>query len=319
MAVLDAFHEVVSQETPAPERLKRRLDYCCTTFQACHYTALARELPGLLIGARAAAAAASLETRCEAYGTLSRTYQLAASYLQKFGAATVSEAAVAADRALATAELAADPVAVAAASRRVAKSLAQQGRTDTAVTLAVNTANRLRSELEQRGAEGLSTLGMLYLTAAIAVTGNGRSRDGIQAMDSLIAAAQDAAEQQGADLNADWTSFGPTNVGLHRVDALVRVEDGWSALDAHTALAPQAVAVLPRERQAQHLITVARASLLTRRKEAAVSAVLNAERLAPEEVRSRPSVLALVGDLLVVSPVPSGPLRALAGRCGLRA
>ncbi|MFE7428538.1 hypothetical protein [Streptomyces sp. NPDC057545] len=117
----------------------------------------------------------------------------------------------------------------------------------------------------------------------------------------------------------DWTNFGPTNVALHRVDVLARFEDGWSALDAAEAVTDADVRKLRNERRAGHLITLARAQLLTRKKEAAAASLVQAARLAPEEFRGRPSTMALVKDVLAATPLPSGELRALAARCGLQA
>jgi hypothetical protein len=113
--------------------------------------------------------------------------------------------------------------------------------------------------------------------------------------------------------------FGPTNVGLHRVDVLTRFEDGWSALEAADALAPEALTRMTRDRRAGHHVTMARASLLTRRKDDATKHLLEAERLAPEEVRGRPDTVNLVKDVIGATANPGPQLRALAERCGLRA
>ncbi|WKX09961.1 hypothetical protein [Streptomyces sp. NL15-2K] len=64
---------------------------------------------------------------------------------------------------------------------------------------------------------------------------------------------------------------------------------------------------------------MARASLLTRRKDDAARALLEADELAPEEVRNTPSTVNLAKDVVCATPNPGGELRALAERCGLRA
>lgn len=160
---------------------------------------------------------------------------------------------------------------------------------------------------------------MLYLSAAISSSSLERSTAVVAASTNLVDEATEVAEQQGTDLNEDWTAFGPTNVELHRVDVLARLEDGWSALEAANELEPEALGGMTRERQAQHLITMARVQLLTRHKEGAVKSLVRADELAPEEVRRRQSSRDLVEDLLGATPVPSTELRALAARCGLRA
>jgi hypothetical protein len=298
--------------------LRRRLTYCCEAFQACHYGALGRDLPKLVLLAQCAADQAGTSAG-EAHVLLSRVLQLTASFLHKYGPATAVHAAVVADRALAAAERSGDPVAIGAAARRVAKSLAHQGRPAPAVDFAVAAARRLGDDLTAAGPIGLSTLGMLCLNAAIAASALERSTATVRRATGHVDHAGEVADQQGADLNEDWTAFGPTNVGLHRIDVLTRFEDGWSAREAADELDAEAFGGLARERRARHFITMARAQLLTRRKEDAADSLVEADRLAPEEVRGRKSTVGLVADVVGATPVPSGQLRALAERCGLQA
>lgn len=318
VAVIDVLYRTEDGERPPPlADLRRALAFCCVAFQACHYGALGRDLPALLLNAQRAA---DLETEAgEAHALLSRTLQLTASFLHKYGSSTAVPAALVADRALSAAERSGDAVAIGAASRRVAKALAYQGRPEAARDFAVSAARRLQEDLAAAGPLGLSTLGMLYLSAAISSAASERSTAAVARATSLVDHAGEVAEQQGVDLNEDWTAFGPTNVGLHRVDVLARFEDGWSALEAAEGVDAAALAGLTRERKAQHLITMARAQLLTRRKSEAGKSLLRADKLAPEEVRRRKSTVDLVADVVGATPVPSGELRALAERCGLRA
>ncbi|NEB00639.1 helix-turn-helix transcriptional regulator [Streptomyces sp. SID13726] len=319
LGVIDALYSPASDAEPLPPAaLARQLNYCCEAFQACHYATLARELPALVTGAGQAAHAASVGHQSDAQALLSRVYQLVTSYLHKYGEATAIQAALAADRALAAAERSGDPVQIGAAARRVAKSLVYQNRPAAAVEFATAAARRLSADLAERGPLGLSTLGMLYLSATIAASSEERTAARVQAARGYVDEASDVADRQGADLNEDWTMFGPTNVGLHRVDMLVRFEDGWSALDAANDLDTEALSKMTRERQAGHRVTMARASLLTRHKDEATKSLLKAEELAPEEVRGRPDTVRLVQDIVGAVPNPGGELRALAKRCGLR-
>ncbi|MFJ3088991.1 helix-turn-helix domain-containing protein [Streptomyces sp. NPDC086838] len=319
-AVIDALYRAPGEGDKhlSPEVLQRRLTYCCEAFQACHYAALGRDLPALIIGSGKAAALAGPESR-EAHVLHSRVLQLTTSFLHKYGQAAAVPAAVLADRALAAAERAGDPVAIGAASRRVAKSLANQQQPQAAVDFAIGAARRLHGDLAAAGPLGLSTLGMLYLSAAISAAAMERTTAGVRDAIGHVDEAAEVADQQGADLNADWTNFGPTNVGLHRVDVLARFEDGWSALEASEAMDGAAVQRMAQERRAGHLITMARAQLLTRKKDAAAASLVEAARLAPEEFRGRPSTVNLVKDVVGAIAVPSGELRALAARCGLQA
>ncbi|MBN3932957.1 helix-turn-helix transcriptional regulator [Streptomyces verrucosisporus] len=291
--------------------LRRRVTFCCQAWASCHYTAAARDLPAALADAHRTAAVSS-----EAAVLLSRAYQLTASLLFKYGALARTPAVLAADRALAAAETSGDPVAIGAAVRRVARGLIHQQRYATATDYATATATALRPDLERSGPAGLSALGMLYLVAAVGATGSGRSPQAVATTADRLGEAGEIAARQGED-GADFTGFGPTNVRLHEVDTLLRLDDAWSAVEAAQRIDATALAGLGRERQARHLVTTARAAALTRRREDAVRDLLEAERLAPEEVR-RPSVTRLVGDLVELVPAPGPELTGLVRRCGLR-
>ena len=320
LGVIDALYRPApATDAPTLAVLQRRLVYCCEAFQACHYATLARELPPLIVGAGQAAHSASVGAQSEAQAVLSRVYQLTTSYLHKYGESTAIQAALAADRALAAAEQSGDPVQIGAAARRVAKSLVYQQRPETAVEFATTAARRLTAGLVEQGPLGLSTLGMLYLSAALAASSQERTTARVRTASGFVDEAADVAKRQGADLNMDWTMFGPTNVGLHRVDMLIRFEDGWSALEAAGDLDKEALGKMTRERQAGHHVGMARAALLTRRKDQAAKELLEADKLAPEEVEGRPDTVGLVKDVVGATANPGGELRALAERCGLRA
>ncbi|MBO8191204.1 helix-turn-helix transcriptional regulator [Streptomyces oryzae] len=312
-ALVDALHTPTrAGQVVAIEDLKRRVMFCCQAWASCHYTAAARDLPAVLADAHGTAAASE-----EAAALLSRAYQLTASLLFKYGVLARTPAVLAAERALTAAEASGDPVAIGAAARRVARGLIHQGRHAAAADYAATTAATLRPDLESAGIAGLSTLGMLYLVAAVGATGGGRSSESVAAATELLDEAGEVADQQGEE-SGDFTSFGPTNVAIHEVDVLLRLDDAWSAVEAAQRIGPAAVFGLGRERQARHLITTARASALTRRREEAIRDLLKAERLAPQEV-ARPSVVRLVGQLLELVPSPGPELRGLAQRCGLPA
>lgn len=314
-ALVDSLHHPPPRAGATADRanLRRRLAFCCQAWAACHYTAAARDLPSVLADAHAAS-----RDSTEGAVILSRAYQLTASLLFKYGKLGRTPGVLAADRALAAAEAAGDPVAIGAAARRVARGLIHQQRHATAASYATITAAELRSDLEHGGPIGLSTLGMLYLVAAVGATGAGRSAASVGEATERLAQANEIAQRQGGDQDADYTAFGPTNVGLHEVDVLLRLDDAWSALEAAQRLDATAVAGLGKERRARHLVTSARASALTRRREDARQHLLDAEQLAPEEVR-RPAVIGLVRELLMLVPNPDTSLRSLAQRCGLPA
>jgi transcriptional regulator with XRE-family HTH domain len=282
----------------------RNTAYGWDAFQASHYGAIGRLIPELVTCAHRYGA--------EASATLSMTYQLATAALLKFGDADT--ALLAADRGLAAASVSEEPLVTAGAVRRYADALLHLGNHGAAVDLATATAERLGADLERMGAAGLSVLGMLLLKAAMAAAGRGDA----PGARSLLDGAASIAEQQGCDANHEWTAFGPTNVRLHRVAALVMLGEGATAVEAAARIDPGALAELPRERRAHLMIDLAVAQALAGRRDTSLLVLLSAERLAPQEVHCRERTRTLIAELAAAArPAPGTQLRELAGRCGL--
>lgn len=79
-----------------------------------------------------------------------------------------------------------------------------------------------------------------------------------------------------------WTAFGPTNVAIHRVSTAMELGDVQIALD----LGPRVdTSGLPVERQVRHAIETARAYSARNRRDDALAVLLDAERLAPEQIK----------------------------------
>ncbi|MFE0374761.1 hypothetical protein ACFW1M_04055 [Streptomyces inhibens] len=207
-------------------------------------------------------------------------------------------------------------VAIAGAARHICDAMFHRGNGRAAVDFATATAGRLESDLVARGSQGLSVLGMLYLKASVAaahIEARGEVPD-------LLGAAGASARRLGVDGNALWTAFGPTNVQIHRVSALARMNDGVEAVVAAEQIDGRARDALPRERRAHHLVDVARSLSQAGRREESVAKLLEAEREASEEVHCRPRTKRLVDDLRLLGVGSAeSRLRALAERCGLPA
>ncbi|HUN36649.1 MAG TPA: hypothetical protein VMU95_32035 [Trebonia sp.] len=109
--------------------------------------------------------------------------------------------------------------------------------------------------------------------------------------------------------------FTPTTVELHRISAENYAGDPAAAIAAASRINP---ANLPStERRARYWTDTARAYGNWGRRNECVSALLAAEREAPEETHARPPVRDLVSGLLVTGR--AGPeLRGLAARCGIK-
>jgi hypothetical protein len=128
-------------------------------------------------------------------------------------------------------------------------------------------------------------------------------------------AASIAAQLRGRVLLRDHGGgFSSATVELHRVSAENYAGDPGAAVKAAVRIVP---ASLPTtECRARYWTDTARAYANWGRREDCVSALLAAEREAPQEAHARPAVRDLVSSLLVTGR--TGPeLRGLAARCGI--
>ena len=128
---------------------------------------------------------------------------------------------LAADRSIAVSQRAGDQLLAGCATYRVASALLALGRARPALEVNVNIANRLApgADGETTTPERLSVYGMLLLQGGMAAARIGDS----STVRDLMGGAEDAARSVGVDANHYWTSFGPTNVQLHRAAAAVEL------------------------------------------------------------------------------------------------
>ena len=205
----------------------------------------------------------------------------------------------AADRALTAAGGSGDAAVMAhAAHRSTVAMIAHEGEAAAAEFAAEADAN-LAEAAGRRGAAGRAALRTLRLGAALATA---RLGDSAATRDLL-----DAAER---------VDPGAAHVGLHRVAAHVLLGDYPRAIAGR--MTPAALAVLPRGRQARHLLDIARALSGVGRRGEAVLTLLDAEAAAAQEIRCRPARRRFVEDLLRLDASADGDdarLRALASRC----
>ncbi|MEU0548535.1 hypothetical protein [Micromonospora sp. NPDC005979] len=124
----------------------------------------------------------------------------------------------------------------------------------------------------------LSVYGTLFLSGAMAAA---RANDATTTR-TFLATADQAAGKLGGDANHFLTAFGPTNVAIHRVATAAELGDLQVAVD----LGPRVnTAGLPIERRVRHALEVARAYSSWNRVDEAQAAILDAEQIAPEQVR----------------------------------
>jgi transcriptional regulator with XRE-family HTH domain len=289
---ISAFY-VTAPVSPPVSELRKSVDHAWMTFQRSRYGVLARSLPQLIRDAQAADAASNDDTRCETSYLLAEVYQIASSTLRKMGEHDL--AWLAADRATMVCQRAGDELLAALATAGVASALAALGRIRPALEITVNIANQVapRDGVDATP-QRLSVYGMVLLQGALAAARLGDSAT----VRDLLAAADEAAKQVGGDENFYWTSFGPTNVAFHRVAAEVELGDGSRALQAHDEIDPLELSAMLPERRASHLLDLARAYAQIGDLPRAGETLVEADRLAPSEVRCRPIAHELASDLV---------------------
>lgn len=273
------------------------------------YEVLGRALPAVLRESQRSHAALREAASAQ---VLAETYQITASTARKLGEFDL--AWVAGDRGLAVADEAADPLLTATGAYRVANALLAMGRVDAAYALNVSIASRLEPSLQTPADR--SVYGTMLLQAAIASARRGDNRESRD----LIREAHEVGGRVGPARNDYHTAFGPVNVGIHRVSTLVELGEGGTAVEAAAVVPREDLGQLPRERRANHLVDVARGYSQWGRREQALATLLDAEQLAPAEVRCRPMARATITDLVHRSRGTTSPLlRELAARAGVAA
>jgi hypothetical protein len=114
----------------------------------------------------------------------------------------------------------------------------------------------------------------------------------------LIDAADEAAKQLDGDENYYYTAFGPTNVAFHRASADVEMGEGGRAVEVHDAIDPVCFAGMMPERRAHHLLDISRGMAQIGDVDRASETLIEADRLAPSEIRCRPIAQELLADVV---------------------
>ncbi|QKV93954.1 helix-turn-helix domain-containing protein [Streptomyces sp. NA02950] len=263
-------------EPPALADLRADVGEVWDAYQNSRYGFATRQLPLLLADALVAARSYSGTDREEAHALLAMTYQGAAMVLGKLGENEL--AWIAADRGLTAAQQSGNDVVTGSLFRSVTHCLLSTGRFETAVKLVNDAAGVLQPRLGQASPAYLSVYGTLFLTGSMAAA---RAEDRATAQ-TFLREAEESAGRLGADANHMWTAFGPTNVAIHRVATAGELGDMQIAAEVGQQLDTSG---LPTERRVRHNLEVARALSAWNRTDDALSMVLEAEQIAPEQVR----------------------------------
>ena len=281
-AVTGIYGRTADHEPNVP-RLKQQVRYVWTAFQNSHYSVLGGQLPRLLVDAQDAAGVVDVTQRADAHTVLSMAYQVTASTMWKLKESDLGW--LAAERAFRFAERTGDPVLISDAARRMAHGLMNTGQPGPALDLLRGDMDRLDPLVSgDSDAELLSVYGMLPLMGAVVASRTGDERSARE----LLSAGAHTAERLGSDRNERWTAFGPTNAALHAVSVLVDLGAEAEAVSVALRIDPHGLELLPRERRACHYVDVARAETVRGHHREALDTLLDADRLAPEEVACRP-------------------------------
>lgn len=280
------------------------------------YSRLGRVLPALIGELESAPRQYDRDDRVTAYVLLSDVYQIARAMLRATGGTEL--AWIAGDRAFQAARLADDPLQLARVARAMALVFLAQGRTTHARDLMTKAAGALESGLTAAESSRWAVWGSLMATAAVVAA---RQNEAAASAEFVHEAERAAVVVDAARWTDPRTGFGEANVAVHRVS--VAVELG-RPVEAQRQASRVDFSTLPDQfsgRRASLHIDVARAHGQQREVGAAVLHLLEAERIAPEEVRHHVLVRELVRSFLKRErrrlAVPE--LRPLAERLGVTA
>jgi len=291
--------------------LTQQVDYAWLAFQSSHYSTLGPLLGRLLIAAQQASIQLDGDAQRIALELLAQVYQITTSTLRKLGHHDLEW--LAAERGVMAAERTENPVLIGGAAFRLVNALRATDGAAAAVDAATASAHRLQPTLDVEEAEPTSLLGMLYLQGAVSAA---LKADPQRTQDLLDEAAR-LAQRLGGDRNDYWTAFGPTNVDIHRVAAYVALRDWPAAVHVAERMNQYNLSLLPKERRANYHVDVARAYALGAKTSEAITRLLQADSLAPKEVRCRPVARDLVHDLWRSQRATSSGLQKLVEQMGL--
>lgn len=265
-----------SEEPVALVDLRRQVNDVWAAYQDARFGFVTSRLVSLIPQAKHAVREYDGDDRRVAAGRLGLAYHLAATVLTKLGEADL--AWTASSRGIEAAQTSENPVIIGSLLRSVAHSLLSTGQYSDAVRTTNDVAGYLRPHLLKAG----PTLWSVYGTALLAGSMAAARADDRDSVAAFIDEAQGAAHRLGSDQNLLWTAFGPTNVAIHRVSTAMELGDLQVAIDLGPELDTTA---LPIERRVRHSLEVARALSRANRRDDALATVLDAETLAPEQVR----------------------------------
>lgn len=256
----------------------------------------------------------------QAYWHLARTYRAVNSLAHKMGHHDLSNTAL--ERVRWAADQSGDTLLQITAGYLVAGAMLRQG----AYASARRKLLALRAELERLQPErsfthdALAVDGALLLKLAV-IESRQNNPDGAR---TYLREAEEVARMAGnRDSLAHEMSFGPTNIRIHDVHALIDMGDSEQALARLAEWAPSGStewmppATTVGERSSHHHIDVASAKLTLGDRAGAFAELRRARKIAPNHTRFHPSVRETTSALLRLETHPSNELSAFGSWAGI--
>lgn len=276
--------------------------------QEARYSELGAMLPALIIDLTITVHTAAGKARMDAFGLLALAYSAADSMAYKLGYLDLAHMAV--ERVGWAAAHTDDPLMPAVAEIRRSMSFLSAGEFAGGQRVMEREAGRLQPDLNG-DQPGLAVYGTMHLRAAVLAARDGRAAAAWSHMDE----AHEAADRIGHDTGDYALLFGPSNAAIH--DVAVAVELG----DAREAVRRGGDLTLPDtmspERTSHHNIDMGKAWLWSGDRDRALSALITAERIAPQRTRYHPMARDTAGRLLDAYRRIPDDLRGLADRMGI--
>jgi transcriptional regulator with XRE-family HTH domain/tetratricopeptide (TPR) repeat protein len=275
-----------------------------------HRTDVGRVLPRLVTDARIAARAAQGADRRAANAVLTDVYALVQH--EVVWASEIELTWTAADRAMAAAQEADTPIALAGGAWTLAIVQRSAGDTDAAMSLAVEAARLLEPRLEDGPDDLRAMYGALHLHAATTAARAGHEGDAWRHWDI----ADGIAGRLPGGYYHPWTMFGTANVKLHAVSISADLSQSAEARNQAEQIDPDEIP--SRERRGRLGVEIARAYYQRHDYPGALHWLEEAYRSAQDSVRYSPSARQIAADVVENGgSLISRRARSLAGSIGL--
>lgn len=285
LARVDDALAAVPAPTQAPTALHARMVRARDLFDAGRYTQILYVLPSLLADAHQIGRAGT-----EAgFSQLSACYAFAVDVLTKIE--SYGRARIAADRATVYADLSGSVVTAAEAARQTAIVLRHQGKAQAAQKLVMDAAVSMEATGLTTDVQRSAYAQMLCTTAYTAAQSGARA----EALTMIREAAAAARVLPAVASRGRMFPVTPAAVDAYAVGVHWALGDSGTALDIGSRLTPQQFPTA--ERRGRFHTDMARAWWQWGRPEQTASALLDAVRVSPAEIRDRPAIRRIVTDL----------------------